>query len=627
MSDNTNEALTHPDEKKAALSNEELRDRVRFMDRWIKRFRDSDATASANYIDASSPAPNDSIYDIGEEGDFFSEEADIPDDIPIGQINYATINNEIKLAAIAIQVPKLNVIANEDPKQGGVPNAAQIVIKYWEKSWEDGDWGREVQAGLQKVGICGLGILTYYWSERYGPMFENVISRELLVNPNAPNWKRLGYGGRKVKMTLREAMAKYDPNGENMFFAEETYVSDAGSSSNSDRKTITIKIYWDYYTEAHIYEDRVIHRTPNLYQGITDDVPLIAQASIIDPRGRLLPLGDNILAAGLNQACVDLTSASINMAKHGGQITLAEEKAFDEGTKKAIQNGQQQQVIFTRTPINPQNMPIARVPSEQPSGTFESAKAELVQALDAVQGIGVGARGTGGIAGETATSALISEGRTGAIPTQARIRQEKWLSRMAEAFVAMVQRFGGPTEDDPGNEHTRAIWQAFSAVVEVSVEPGSTSFRNPATSEQSALQLYIGVMQQMPLWEQMGAKGAINKIPDPIAAFQHLLRAHNIHNPEEFMKPTQPAPPQSLLSPVREKMLTAMYKEAPADIQRQIEKELGFQPSQMTAPDENAGKSESEQMKANLDLEKQDRDHKHETRQKILDSLLLSRKE
>jgi hypothetical protein len=626
MNDNTGEAMQHEDEKKSALSNDELRDRVRFMDRWLKRFRDADATASCAYIDAAAPAPDDSIYDVGEEGDLFSEEADTPDNIPIGQINYATINNEIKLAAIAIQPPKLNIMANEDPKNGGIPGAAKIVSKYWEKMWEDGDWGREVQAGLQKVGICGLGVLTYYWSERYGPMFENVVSKELLINPNAPNWKRLGYGGRIVRMTMREAAAKYDPNGENMFFSEETLISDAGGSASGDRKTITIKIYWDYYTEAHVYNDRVIHRTPNLYQGITDDVPLIVQSSIIDPRGRLLPLGDNILASGLNQACVDLTTASLNMAKHGGQITLAEEKAFDEGTKRAIQNGQQQQVIFTRTPINPQNMPIARVPAEQPSGTFESAKAELVQALDAVQGIGVGARGTGGIAGETATSALISEGRTGAIPTQARIRQEKWLTRMAEAFIAMVQRFGGPTEEDPGNEHSRALWQAFSAVTEVTVEPGSTSFRNPATSEQSALQLYIGVMQQMPVWEGMAAKGAVNMMPDPIAAFQHLLRAHNIHNPDQFMKGAEPSPPQMLISPVREKMLTAMYKEAPADIQRQIEKELGFQPSQMQAPNAGAEKNEFEKEKAAYELDKQSRQHEHETGQKILDSLLNSRK-
>lgn len=618
-----NQASKHSEEKSNALSNMEIVGRVRFMDRWLKRFRDADEAASWRYIDANSPSPGDSLYDIdGEEG-LMSDEADVPDDIPIGQINYATINNEIKQAAIAIQPPKLNIVANEDPRQGGVPNAAKIVNKYWQKCWKDGGWGREVQGGLQKVGICGLGVLTYYWSDRYGPMFENVISRELLVSPTANNWRRLGYGGRIVKMTHREARAKYDPNGENEYFTigdwtEEEY-------SNSDRKCINIKLYWDYYTEAHIYNDRVIHRTPNLYQGITDDVPLIEQLSMIDPRGRLLPMGDNVLASGLNQACVDLTTAATNMAKHGGQITLAEEKAFDEGVKRAIQNGQQQQVIFTRTPINPQNVPIHRVSAEQLSPGFESAKADMVQALDAVQGIGVGARGTGGMAGETATSALISEGRSGAIPTQARVRQEEWLTRMAEAFVAMMQRFGGPTEDDPGNNQTRMLWQAFASVTEVCVEPGSTSFRNPATSEQSALQLYIGIMQQMPAWEGMAAKGVVPAIPSPIAAFQHLLRAFNVQDYDNYLQPSQPAPPQSMLSPIRERLLNFMYKEGPPDIQRQVEKEAGFQPSQMPEQSDNELKA-SDQLKASVELEKQRREHAYEDSHKILDTLLQNGK-
>jgi hypothetical protein len=614
------QAPKHPEEKSNALSNAEIVGRVRFMERYMKRFKDADETASRRYIDANSPETGDSVYDFdGEEGIYF-EEADTPDNVPIGQINYATINNEIKQAAIAIKAPKLVIIANEDEKSGGVPGAVRTVSKYWEKCWKNGGWGREVQGGLQKLGICGLAALTYYWSPRYGPMFENLMSRELLVNPHASNWRRLGYGGRILRIPLREAKQKYDPNGENMLFLDEGWSEEF--YSNQDRKTIELRIYWDYYTEAHIYNDRVIYRTPNLYQGITDDVPLIEQASIIDPRGRLLPLGDNILASGLNQACVDLTTAATNMARHGGQITLAEEKAFDEGVKKAIQNGQQQQVIFTRTPINPQNVPIYRVPAEQLSPGFEGAKADMVQALDAVQGIGVGARGTGGLAGETATSALISEGRSGAIPTQARLRQEEWLSRMAETFVALIQRFGGPTPDDPGNAETRKLWQAFGAVQEVSVEPGSTSFRNPATSEQSALQLYIGVLQNMPVWEGLAAKGVVPAIPDPIAAYMHLLRAYNINDSENYMKPAQPAPPQSMLSPTRERLLVSMYKDAPEDVRRQIEKEVGFTPSVLPPEKDENQDMNKERMKAAVELEKQHREHSHTTTSKILDTLL-----
>jgi len=168
------------------------------------------------------------------------------------------------------------------------------------------------------------------------------------------------------------------------------------------------------------------------------------------------------------------------------------------------------------------------------------------------------------------------------------------------------------------------LWHAFASVTEVCVEPGSTSFRNPATSEQSALQLYIGILQQMPVWEGMAAKGAIAAIPDPVAAFQHLLRAYNINDYDNYMHPAQPAPPQNLIPPPRERTLATMYKEAPADIQRQIEKELGFQPSQLPEADENAGDRENARLKASVELEKQRREHAHEDSHKVLDTLLSS---
>jgi hypothetical protein len=193
---------------------------------------------------------------------------------------------------------------------------------------------------------------------------------------------------------------------------------------------------------------------------------------------------------------------------------------------------------------------------------------------------------------------------------------------MAEAFVALMQRFGGPTEDDPGNNQTRMLWQAFASVTEVCVEPGSTSFRNPATSEQSAVQLYISIMQQMPAWEGLAAKGVVPAIPDPVAAFQHLLRAYNVNDYDNYLKASQPAPPQAMLSPIRERLLNFLYKEGPPDIKRQVEKEAGLQPSQMPEPEEPPTDTSKERLKAAVDLEKQRREHAHDDSHKILDSLL-----
>jgi hypothetical protein len=602
------------------LSDQEVVSRLNQYDTWLKRFRDNDNLASYRYLDANAPTVG-AAEDYIDADDAYQDEADTPDYIPVGQPNYLAINNETKIAAIAMGRPALHVRAHENPEENedAVPNAGEIVAKAWEQSWENGNWRRETQAGLQKLGICGLGVLWYRWDTRYGPCFEHVTSNRLLFDPHATNLLRMDAGGVKVRMSLREAIKKYDPDEEKGYFRSKPINPTAEDNRSLDTTVVTIRLYWDRDVEVHEYQSKVLHRSKNLY----GEVPLIPIEGFNDPRGRLLPLGDNVFASGLNQQVVDLASVLSNMAKHGGQVTLADPNWFTPETKVALQEGQQQQIIFGQGPLNPQAVPMMRVSAESPSPAWTGARQEAQSALDGIQGVTPAQRGQQQ-PNVTATQAVMVEQKAGARPTQARADYEMWITRMARAYVSMMQKFAGPTPNDKGTKETVEIWKAFKAVYDVKVVEGSTSFNNPAADLQSSMQLFTTITQAFPLFETLAGQGLIDALPNMKQILGDVLRAASKQNLEQYWVKLPQQQGQQKPDPHHEKTVADLYDKAPPDVRRQIEQALGLQPSQVgeTPDNSESEKGQSAVVKQLLDQqherEMQGREHLHDLRKHIL---------
>ena len=600
------------------LTDVEIINRVDLSDRWMKKFRDSDIASSNRYIDANAPATG-SDEDWSLSDDSFNPEGDVPENIPIGQPNYLAINNETKIAAVAMSAPSLHVKVHEDGPDG-MPNAGDMVAKAWEMSWEAGNWNRETQAGLQKLGICGLGMLWYRWDVKYGPCFEHVSSKRLFLDPHATNLCRMDFGGVKVRMSLRKAVQLYDPYGAKGFFDGDYSgldVKPGEESKHLDMAVRTVSIYFDEETEAHVYNGKVLHKDKNHYER----VPLLPIEGFIDPRERLLPLGDNVFASGLNQQVVDLAALAGNMAKHGGQVTLGDPNAFDVTTKQALQSGASQQIIFTKGPINPQAVPLHRVSAEQLSPAYGEARREAQEALDGIQGVTSAQRGQL-VPGVTATQSVMAENRSGARPTQARSDYERWLTRMARAYVFLMQKFGGPTEEEQGTEETKTLWHAFKAVYEVRVIEGSTSYRNPAADQQAAMQLTTTLSQIYPLFMTLAKEGIVDKVPNLKQVVNDMLRAFSRQNIEQYWVP-MPQQPQQQGDPVQLiRALASVYKVAPPDVRRQIEQHFGVTPSQMgdeSKDDGGAGDAGKQAAQHGHEERMQQADHLHDMRLKTLD--------
>jgi hypothetical protein len=593
------------------LTDEEILGRIDYMDRWIKRFRDADTVASCRYIDANDETTG---YDEDRDTDWYedqTEEAQVPDEIPVGQPNYLAINNETKMAAIAMGVPALHVKANEDPQLGGIENAGEIVAKTWEQSWDNGNWGRDTNAGLQKLGICGLGMIWYRWDEVYGPCIEHVPSKRLLIDPHATNLLQMEMGGVKVRMSLRKALRLYDPNGENEYFTSITSSIDTSEAVSNDRTTVTIAIYFDREREVHAYNDKIVFQDENLY----GKVPLIPIEGFIDPRDKLLPLGDNVFAAGLNQQVVDLAAIASSTAKHGGPITFLDPNAFEEETKTAYQEGQHQGPIFIKGMLNPQAPPFLEKPASQLSPAFGVARQEAQSALDGIQGSSPGMRGQM-IPGVTATQAQAVEAKAGARPAQSRAAYETWITRIARAYVFMMQKFGGPTEKDPGTTDTVNIWKAFKAVYEVRVIEGSSAFNNPAHDEQAAMQKLTTISMQMPLALQLHAQGFIEELPNWKMYVDDMLYAFGCQNHEQYWLKVGSVQQQQGPSKELVQALVHLYSQAPPDVRREIEKAIGLQPSQESEQSVAPGKSWHETMSDHVLQGKQ---HAHEVLMKQLE--------
>jgi hypothetical protein len=635
------------------LSDEEIVGRVTFASQWLKAFRQSDLWASNAYIDQNGQTNGrDEDWDDDAGDQPFQQQADVPAVVPIGQVNYMTINTEVSAAAVSSQCPKLHIQAKEGPR--GFPGAPSIVQKAWQQTWSNNGFKMAMRAAYRKRKICGLGCLWYRWDENYGFVIENVTSNRFFFDPHTTDLslRRLRYAGVSINIPLSEAIRRYDKDGSNGYFSIDT---DDGNGTNSspgflqkvgswardrlkwpgsedqpgaanERQTCKIYIYFDHENEVHIYNDEVIHRVKNLYGGI----PLLFRCLFVDPRDRILPLGMNVYASGLNQEVTWLSSIASSMAKNGGQITLFEAAKFEGPARVALENGSAQQFIAVKGSLNPQALPIHRIAAENLPAAYGPALQEAQAALGGIMGASATARGEMP-AGGTATEAMLSESKSNAMQVDEEQEFEGWCTDVATAFVMCTQRFGGPVEEKDTPDAAVQLWHAFCAVLSVSVVNGSTSFSNPATELTATMQLFTTVTQSWELWMQLSAKGLVKKVPSIEMLYQDLLVAFNRTNLEEYLVDAPP-PPQGpgTLPPDVVKWMQANYQTAPPDVQRQIEQAVGLKPSETGMPPEQEQPDNSlevsqlqakmEMLKLHAKAQEQQSDHQHDYRMKALDT-------
>jgi hypothetical protein len=556
------------------LTDEEIVERIGIADTWLKRFRDADLSASTRYLDF-----NQALQGTNTEWDELNirnREAEVPDIYPVGQTNWMAINSEVKIASIAMGAPRVHVKCHEEK----LPGASQIVAKAIDQMIANGGWVREFERGLQKYNICGLGVMRYYWHPIWGPTVENVTSNRLLLDPNVVNFRRLEWGGYYVQMSMRHAIERYDPDGRHGFFNIDAVEVEG---ANLDLEVVKIAVYQEYNgEEVHVHDQDVLWRGKNLY----GKVSLSFMEGFADPRDMALPLGENVFASGLAQEVIDMHNIASCTARNGGPINLIDSNQFDEASLTALQEGKPQQFIRVAGQLHPDAPPVHRIPGEELSPAWLPATEQAMNALMAIQGVDVSARGDA-MKGVTATQAIMAQSKGGAMPTKVRAKFESWWNEVITEIVKMVQKFGGPQEDEKVTQEENIVWEAFKSVYDVSVIEGSTSFQTPASDQQACMQLYTTTVQSMGLWESLAGRGVVDRIPNMKRLFEDMLQSFARQEIDQYYaKAPQPGPPENSRPPDLVNATKSIYHVSPPDIQRQIEQALGLQPSQMQQQEE-----------------------------------------
>ena len=520
------------------LDDEEIIQRIKLGDAQMRRQRNLDRYFAAKYHNADMLPADDGMTGTEWDDEYSVSPLDYQ---PVGITNAIATNILTKTAAVAYGRPDFRVVCLETLTDDEDSNAESELVRKWLTStWINKNWRRESNKCAMQRWIGGIGFVAYRWDEKKGETFEFIPSRDFGVDPNVTNWQDLRWAWRKVRMPLREARERYPWSDE---IADRSREADA-ESMDSRPAAIEITIYHDVDSvheedgekslgiEAHIFEEEVLWRGKNLYER----VPYLIFEGDISPGPTVFPIGDMQLASGLQEELLEVQTLISNKAKHGGPVTLYDQRRFDESSRRALKDGKTQQWIGVKDTSQP---PVIRVPGEEITQAELEARRTAMNAIDSVTGIGQYQRGVVEEKPAYAAEVAYMSQQTGARASIARKEYEEFIDKWAAIAVWLHKTFGGPQimpdgSDMPTEEDELILWNALQKVVEVQVIEGSTTFRDPSMEQQQAMQLFQMMAQNFPLFLQMYQGGLTTELPNMTRLYEDVMRAFGRQNTDDY---------------------------------------------------------------------------------------------
>lgn len=598
------------------LSLDEITSRIKLSVETMRVFKEIDETRSRKFLDPS-------VLPVTLSGTAEAvsiNQPEIAQDVPIGQSNLLTATLLVKLAVVAINRPDWHVVAmmpEVDPQSGEPtgkmvpdPDSALIWRQYMRDEWDRKGWQRVFLRMLLKRYVCGLGAVRWYWDDK-GIEFEHIQSWDYGVNPFVIDWQNPGYGKCTVRMSLRDAAERY-PTCKQF----EQMMGGDQSSAQSDKQIVYVDIYWDKDTEAHIYgAEWVTHKSvaknkdpkANLY----NRVPFLFMEGDIHPGKTPFPIGDAVLAAGAQAQISDLDTSITQTAKAGVGFTLLDTGSggFDQAQLDALRKGESQQFIGVKG-LDVNNLPVHRVAGEELRQSVMIARKEARDDMLSLIGITDQDLGLFGDAPRFATQVAAAAQKGGARQNQARSEYETCLNRAGAICLWLFKQFGGPykhpeTGEVVASDEHVALHEAAMRVTEVKVIESSTAYKDPTIEQQQSMQVYQLDMQSVETWIQLCQMGIYSEMPDLRKSRERVARAFGVNQTDQIWitvpKMEQPAPEED------KPKVSIAYKDLPDDTKRSAEAAAGLQSSQLPPVQEAPDASPI------VDLEKQARDHLHET--------------
>lgn len=457
-------------------------------------------------------------------------------DLPKGEVNYLAINVRQKLSAICFNNPDFAVTCT-------LADNEKIVREYLRDKWRKGRWARIIEQVYLDRTLSGMGFLAYLWDPTDGFVLEYCAPREMIFDPHTMDttWNRPRWAGRRIRMPLEDAKARYGA-------AIEAGLSDTTpgvivDSPEAIAQVVEVDLYWDAQTEAEVFGDRVLRIRPNLYQ----QVPILVIQGDINPQGPFA-LGDYDEAHGAFEMFRDLMRILNRTARHGGGYAWCRKDMIDDSVVDEVVDGTYDGVIPLNGATGEEAFGYTEV---MPVSDATLRAIDLVSAgVDADQAVNQYQRGATTRDAKFATQAALEISTSGARAARAQEEFEAFCEEIARRCVEVSRLFGLDDRAGDPTEDETLLWEALCDVDDLRVIRESAAWKDPGVDQQAAMTLLKVVVETYEMFMQAYQAGLVTKVPNLEAYLNDVLRAFRRREQSDYwVQPAMPMMPQPGVGP------------------------------------------------------------------------------
>lgn len=419
------------------------------------------------------------------------------------------------------------------------------------------------------------------------PFIERVSPHDVFVDPEAKTLSEAKWIAQRITKALNEVKQdkRYRLKGRQALKPDSqlrpdfrTEADQANPSDDVQRVTV-----WEFYDMrlgtmcvfSDIGEELLLDPIPQPY-AFGHPFVMLRNYEVPD---FFYPMGDVEALEPLQMELDKTRSQIMNHRKRYDRKWLFRPDAFDAAGISALQTDQDNMMVPVATTTDALQDILIPIPITSIDPQLYSYSAETMGDIDKVSGVSEYQQGQSPNIRHTATEASMIQDAANSRAADKLGQIERCMGLIARRVIQLAQQY--MTEDQEARvagKNGYPVWVPFTredvqAECDFEVEAGSTKPLNESQRRSQALQL----LQTMTPY---AASGTVN--------VQELIRytltyGFGIKSPDRFMMGAAPQGPpgEAQKAPKQSLIETMNYKDAPPDIQRQIEEAAGFQPSQV----------------------------------------------
>lgn len=409
------------------------------------------------------------------------------------------------------------------------------------------------------------------------PFVERVSVFDMFIDPEATSIEDANWIAQRITRTLEDVKAdkRYPQSVRKNLDADREVTEDWRDPTKKygdDIKRVTLFEFYDLQRKMMcVFTDSgdrfLVDPIPMPY---TYGIPFVMLRNY-DVPDEFYPMGDLEAIAPLQDELNETRSAMVQARKQDLPKTMYR-KSMSSDAIAALQSDERN----TMVPIDsddPFEQLIAPVPSATSNPELYKHSDVIEADINNISGVNEYMRGGVPETRRTATEASIIQDAANSRAADKLDQIEAIVGEVGRRVVALAQQYmTGQQVARVTGTNNQSVWVPFSrrdieGEFDFSVEGGSTQPMNESFRRQQATQL-LQAMQ--PFLES-------NLINVPALLSYTLQYGFGVQNPGRFISQTPPQP----AGPDEKLVETMAYKDAPPDIQRQIEAQAGFKPSTM----------------------------------------------